>query len=193
MNLRIAILATPGMLLLLAGCAAGLEQRQFATRVIPAAEPDAVVAAADSILRREFGRVRREDGGRLLVSEPVEFSTSSESGTTRDLYAGRSRMRRVATLSAAPRGAGTVARLRIDVEREDTSRREPLRPDEFRLTDSPAATPVERDAATAPRQNTVWTFVKRDLRLERALLDELQDQFAPEPPEAQRAATQPGE
>jgi hypothetical protein len=175
------------LLCCLAGCGQGLESRNFQTRAIGEAAPDEVLAAAQVILRREFGRIDIEPGARRVVSQPVEYQTSSESGTARDLYGGRSTMRRIAHFVAARRGTGTVARLRVDVERRDTARQEAFRPDHGRLSDAPGQTPIERDAATTTRQNTVWTFVKRDRRLERALLTELHEQFAADPEELEAA------
>ena len=67
-----------------------------------------------------------------------------------------------------------MAELRIDIEREDTRRRIGYQ-QESRLTDAPSHTPIQRDAATTERQNTVWTLVRRDRRLERDLLNELRD------------------
>lgn len=170
----------------LTGCAPGVDARSFQSRVIRDAAPDDVFHAAQTILRREFGPLEIESDARRLASRPVEYRTTSESGSARDLYGGRSTMRRIARFSVAPRGDGAVARLGIDVERLDTARREAFQPDRYRLTDAPSQTPIERDAATSTRQNTIWTFVKRDLRFERALLTEIQEQFAPpsEPPDS---------
>jgi hypothetical protein len=179
------VLTLPG----LTGCSQGLEVRSFQSRVIQAAAPDEVFHAAQVILRREFGHLTVDADARRIVSQPVEYRTSSESGTARDLYGGRSTMRRIAHFAVAPRADGAVARLRIEVERQDTTRQEVFQPDRDRLSDAPGRTPIERDAATSTRQNTVWTFVKRDLPLERALLAELQEQFAPQAEEAE--ATQP--
>jgi hypothetical protein len=179
------------ILLCLVGCSQGMESRTFQARVIDRAAPDDVMLAAQVLLRREFGRLDVEPGSRRIVSQPVEYQTSSDSGTARDLYRGRSTMRKVAHFAVAKRGEGTIARLRIDVERMDTARQEVFRADQGRISDAPGQTPIERDAATSTRQNTVWTFVKRDRQLERALLAELQEQFAPEPEEM--PAEQPAE
>ena len=175
------------MLLCLLGCGQGMETRTFQARMIRGTSPDDVLLVAQKVLGREFGRLEIAPGTRRIVSQPVEYQTSSESGTARDLYGGRSTMRRIAHFAVAKRGDGSIARLRIEVERMDTARREAFRPDQGRISDAPSQTPIERDAATTTRQNTVWTFVKRDRRLERAFLAELQEQFTPEPEEIQPA------
>ena len=149
-------------------------------RVIEGAEPEAVLAEAATILRREFGRVRLELPGRRLVTTPAEFTTNRESGTARDIYRGRTTMRRTATFDVGRRGGATVAWLRIDVERLDTVRQRVMHPRGHRISDTPGSeTPIDRDAATTEEQNTVWTHVRRDRSLERTLLEELRERFVP--------------
>jgi len=173
--LPVLVLAALG----LTGCARGLEAPGYTTRLIETADPDRVLQAAEVVLRREFGRLTVDREQRRIESDPLEYTSARDSGTARDLVGARSRMRRVARFVAARRGSGSLARLRIDLERQDTAQRAASPPDAYRLSDSPAYTPIERDAATTRRQNTVWTKVRRDQRLERALLDELRELFAP--------------
>jgi hypothetical protein len=163
----------------LTGCERGLEAPGYTTRLIDSTDPDQVLRAAEVVLRREFGRLTVDREQRRIESDPVEYTTARDSGTARDLVGARSRMRQVARFVSVRRGRGTLARLRIDLERQDTAHRAGRPPDAYRLSDSPAYTPIERDAATTQRQNTVWTKVRRDQRLERALLDELCELFTP--------------
>ncbi|TWT46105.1 hypothetical protein RAS1_25520 [Phycisphaerae bacterium RAS1] len=167
----------------LAGCGtdATLEPEPYQTGLVESAGNDQVLAAAATILRREFGRLEQLDAraGRI-VTAPAEFDTRNESGTARDFRGGSSRMRRVATLTLAPRAAGTLARLRIDIERQDTTRATQQQTPTGRFDDYPSSgTAIERDAATSDRQNSVWTRVRRDRNLERELLSELLAEFAP--------------
>lgn len=163
------------------GCVQDLEARQFQTRVVDA-DPDTVLSAAEVVLRREFGRVAVDRAARRITSGPVEFTTASDSGSTRDLYGGRSSMRRIVTASVSPRGERSVLRMRVDVERQDTARRNAVPSEGTRISDAPAYDPVDRDRGLTREQSEVWTFVRRDRALERALLEEVQDQFAREPP-----------
>ena len=163
-----------------AGCSetGGVRMRQQEW-ALEDAEPDAVLAEGTTILQREFGRVKVDRAARRIVTAPVEFTTGRESGTARDLYGGQSTMRRVAEFSVGRRGGTTVARLRVDVQRRDTVQRAVVQPEGYRLSDAPGhETPVDRDAATTTEQNTVWTQVRRDTRLERQLLEELRERFA---------------
>ena len=194
MRLSLAASLVLPALLALSGCSQRSELTGQQARVIEASDEDAVLAAATTLLRREFGRVHAEDDGRTIVTEPAPYNTTRESGTARDLYRGRSAMRRVARFSVGRRGDAVIARLRIDIEREDTERMTSFQPEATRISDSPAYTPIDRDAATTERQNTVWSFVRRDQRLERSLLAELQARFAAPPTEAadaEPAAEQP--
>lgn len=162
-----------------AGCTAPGTVQVQEQRVIQDADPDQVLSAAAVILQREFGRVAVDRSARHVTTAPVEFTTERESGTARDLYRGRSTMRRKAELSVGRSGGATVVRLQIDVERRDTARQTVMQPRGHRISDNPGEeTPIDADAATTSEQNTVWTKVRRDRTLERALLDELREQFA---------------
>jgi hypothetical protein len=176
------------VLVVVAGCAetpgVRTHQEEWA---IAGADPDAVLAEAGAVLQREFGRVKIDRGARRIETAPVEYTTSRGSGAVRDVYGGRSTMRRVAYFTVGSRGGTTVAALQVNVERRDTVQRAVTPATGYRLSDSPGAeTPVDRDAATTLEQNTVWTFVRRDRTLERQLLDEVRERFA-----RGEAATQP--
>jgi len=180
----------------LCACAAPGERAGYLSRAIHADDPQVVLTAGSAVLRREFGRVTIDDERRTVESVPAEYVARRDSGSARDLYGGRSQMRRIAKLRVGRRGDQVVAWLRVDVEREDTER-VLVQQQTGRQADMAANTPIERDAATTERQNTVWSFVRRDYELERRLLAELQEQFAPAPSEAagstsaERPATQP--
>ncbi|MBU0638731.1 MAG: hypothetical protein KKB50_07695 [Planctomycetes bacterium] len=162
----------------LGGCSQSVPASAYQSRVIESASVEEVFAAAQTLLRREFGRLTIDPEAYKIVTVPAEYRTVSDSGTARDLVGAPSRMRRSATLVVTKRGTEVVARLRVDLERQDTAQRAALEPAAGRLSDTPAYTPIERDAATTEQQNTVWTHVKRDRRLERALLEELRDELA---------------
>ncbi len=160
------------------GCASPEVEVRARARFLPGTRPDEVFDAAWAVLRREFDPVRVDrDAGRLDAG-PVVFTTTRESGTVRDLYGGASRMRRRATMWVVPREDGTLARLRVVIEREDTRRTQAVPQQGYRLADWPAAeTALDRDAATTAQQNAVWSFVRRDLRAEQRLLDALASIF----------------
>lgn len=162
-----------------AGCASPETGMRARAVFLPGADPDTVFDAATAMLRRNFGTVRADRTARTIEAGPSEFTTRTGSGTVRDLYGGVSRMRRRATMWILPREGGTLARLRVVIEREDTERTSAVPRQDYRLADWPAArTAIDRDAATTAEQNEVWTFVRRDLRSEQRLLDALASRFA---------------
>lgn len=108
--------------LALTGCVSQSRLTGQQSRVIESADADVVLTAASAILQREFGRVTIDREAHTIVSQPVEFRTTRDSGTVRDLYHGRSTMRRIAQFSLGRRGSSTIARLCIDIERQDTAR-----------------------------------------------------------------------
>ena len=177
---RIGCASAAAILSLLAlGCSnSQVDVSAAQTRVIEA-EPDAVLRAAEALLRQEFGGVRVEAQTRRITSDATEFTTANESGTARDLVRARSRMRRTAFLTVVEREGGSLARLRVDLERLDTARSEAVQPEEHRLSDSPGYSAIERDAATTRGQNVVWTRVGRDRAMERSLLTDLDARLNP--------------
>lgn len=190
--MRVALIpvALAGLVLLTA-CGSELDM-QMATREI-AAEPDIALAAGQSVLRHQFDRLTVDRAARRITSEPQEFVTQNESMTSRDFVGARTTLRRVALMSVVPRGAGkSQVRLRIDRQREDTTRTEQTNSGQYRLSDSPAYTPIERDAGTTANQNTVWTSIGRDSKLERELLGELERQFSKAADDVEAARIEPG-
>lgn len=170
----------------LSGCASTTD-RGFAGLRLDNAPAATAFQAARQLIEREFGRVTVERDALRMLSSPVEYATAADSGAASDLYGGRSRMRRIATCVVAPRGEGSSVQVRVEIEREDTVRREAIMSETPRMGDMPSvSTAITRDAATSARQNTDWTFVRRDLRMERQLLADLRERFAP-PPAAQPA------
>ncbi len=175
---RLFACALPAILLATIGCAPELEARRFRSRALPGVTAEEAFEQASDIMRREFGRAATDRTGMTVESGPEEFITASDTGTARDLVGASSTMRRRATMRIRRRGDATLAEIRIDIERRDSERRRVAASSahqDSRIDDLPARTPIEREAATTDEQNTVWTQVRRDDALERALLDELYD------------------
>lgn len=179
---RRLLVALSGLAALLAsGCAAevGSPTYQQASVPIEDASPDEVFSVARDLLAAEFPRLAADRSTYTIRTEPVEFTVDRDSGTARDLLGGASRLRRYAEFTTAARDGSTRAWLRVMIERKDTDRQVTLTPATGKHGETPAYTPIEVDAATTEAQNTVWTRVRRDRGLERALLRDLQAQFAP--------------
>jgi hypothetical protein len=181
-DLRVLIVLGIGTLCV-SGCATNALEVAYQSRQVDG-QPAQVFDQAVIALHREFPRMHVDRDRRVVESDPVEYEARGNTGTASGLVGGTARMRRIARLRVMPASQGAIAYLRIDVEREDSARRRALQQPEtgHRLSDTPSYTPIERDAATTETQNSVWTQVRRDSALERALLTELVEQFAP--PEA---------
>jgi hypothetical protein len=186
MTRSIAVLLPP--VVVLSGCTSQMALTNQQARLIEGSRPEQVMQVAARILQRDFGRVHVNCEALTIETEPVEFTTRCDSGTARDFYRGTSTMRRVAYFSVASTACDTVARLRIDIQRRDTERAANALLPTHNLGELPNTTPIQHEAATTERQNTVWTFVRRDRQMERCLLDELASEFAP--PAVEPAAMQ---
>lgn len=179
LRIFIALLAAS----LLVGCQSGggpssVSAGPMQQRTLRGSSVDAVLAEGAAILRREFPRVRIDPETRSISADPVEFVSARDTGLAREVVGGRSTMRRKAMMIVGERGDAVVVRLRIDVERRDTERQKVAQPRGYRLGDTPGAeSPIDEDAATTVEQNTVWTPLRRDARLERELLEELRSKF----------------
>ncbi len=164
----------------LAGCSA-TEPASFASRSFDPVPAREVLDYAAGLLTREFGGIDRgRSADDRLVSNPVLFTTRDGSGSARDFYGGSSDMRRVAVVEVTRRDGRTLLRLRVDVERRDTSRVDATPAPVGGISDTPAYENTRwSDPATTSRQQSVWTRVRRDRAAERKLLDELIERFEP--------------
>ncbi|MCG3126726.1 MAG: hypothetical protein CHACPFDD_01579 [Phycisphaerae bacterium] len=157
-----------------AGCAESTEVVTYESRVMVAVAPQEAFDGAVTIFRREFGRVSADRDALTIDVPPSEYVVTRDTGSARDLVGGPTTVRRSARLRIRPSGDGSVAEVRVDLERRETTTS--LSPaNDSRLGDRPGYTPIERDAATTDRQNTVWSRVRRDRALERSLLNELRE------------------
>lgn len=180
------------VLILVTGAAMGCEgpapRERFTSRTLDTADQPEVLQAAEAIFTREFGRVRVDRARGRIESEPLEYQAQRDTGAMRELVGGESTLRRIGTCVVQREGDAVIARVRVDVQRRDTERREVqtsvMAMQGDRLTDRPQD--VERGREVSTGQQEVWTPVRRDDALERAILEELRNQFAPA-----QAATEP--
>lgn len=166
----------------LIGCESTARVEPMAARSVDSTDVAEVLRAAETILHRQFGQLSIDRSRGKIVTLPVEFESSRDTGAAREVVGAPSRMRRMATCFVQRQGDQIVARCRVDVERRDTDRRDVqvavMDTNSDRLTDTPNYTAADRGAGRTGPQNEVWTHVRRDGVLERAILDELRNQFA---------------
>ncbi|MBL8878524.1 MAG: hypothetical protein JNG88_05330 [Phycisphaerales bacterium] len=152
------------------------------SRTIDSPDVNAVLSEAYDILKRDFAGATIDRDQRVVTSDAVEFSSTRDTGTPSDFVGVPNTLRRIALVSCEPAGSGVMTRVRVDVERRDTQRRQIMQRSETQFGDTPRQTAIERDAATSSRQNDVWTRIRRDRALEQQILTDIQNRFAPDEP-----------
>lgn len=173
------------LLMILTGCAttdsrpAAPRPGESLARSVDSPDTDAVLLEAYEVLKREFAGATLDRERRMVVSDAVEFTSTRETGTASDFVGVPNTLRRIAIVTCEGSGHTTMTRVRVDVERRDTQRRQVMQREETQFGDTPRQTAIERDAATTPRQNDVWTRVRRDRTLEQQILADIENRFAP--------------
>ena len=104
-----------------------------------------------------------------LVSEP-RFDVARDRPTGRaSLISSKSLTRRIAEIRVEQPAERISVYCRVLVQ-ERTTRAHRMLAYDRSGSDSPASTPIEREAATTDRQNTVWETIRRDRSSERRIL-----------------------
>ncbi len=104
-----------------------------------------------------------------LVSEP-RFDVARDRPTGRaSLISSKSLTRRIAEIRVEQPTERISVYCRVLVQ-ERTTRAHRMLAYDRSGSDSPASTPIEREAATTDRQNTVWETIRRDRSSERRIL-----------------------
>ncbi|MCH7995324.1 MAG: hypothetical protein IIB57_12895 [Planctomycetes bacterium] len=116
------------------------------------------------------------DAGRL-VSIP-RFNVAGDEPTGRaSQISSKSLTRRIAEVRVEESGDRVSVFCRVLVQEQTTRAHRMLAFDQSG-SDSPATTPIEREAATTERQNTVWQTIRRDRSTERRILAVIGERLA---------------
>lgn len=156
-------------------------------RRLPAAEFDAAFDAGLAALREYDFRIDQSSrSAGVIVSRPSEKTIRGGTGRIGDeVLRSSNRVRRIAEIGIVRAGEGISARCKVLMERLDTGDYRAFRR-ERAGSDIPAETPIEVDGGTVGDQREVWTFVRRDLNLERQLLAALAERVSGTAPESTR-------
>ena len=115
------------------------------------------------------------DAGRL-VSIP-RFNVAGDQPTGRaSQISSKSLTRRIAEIRVEKSGDRVSVFCRVLVQEQTTRAHRMLAFDQSG-SDLPATTPIEREAATTDRQNTVWQTIRRDRSTERRILAMIGDRL----------------
>jgi hypothetical protein len=142
----------------------------FSMRQLREVDPGATFQAADDALAELGYRVdRRDPPAGVLTTFPVKGTVQDEAAARRGRLGTPRPTRRVAQVRIEGRTGEVAVYCKVAVQ-EQTTEAYRLREYDLRTSDSPAETPIEREAATTKAQNTVWRTVRRDKAEERRIL-----------------------
>ncbi len=138
----------------------------FSVRRVTAPRADSVFQAASATLLDQGYRLdlAHRQAGRL-TTHPIEYRP--ENAPSR--FSTAKSDRRLAEIRIQRAGDAATIYCRVIVQRQTTAVYRLLAVDGSG-DDRPQQTPIEREAATAGAQNTVWQTIGRDLPRERAIL-----------------------
>jgi len=128
-----------------------------------------VQAAVTSMEQVGFRVARHEPDAVRLVSEPL-FDVQDDPASRRPpRLSSTGRQRRIADMRVAHPDEQSRVYCRVLVQEQTTQAHRMLSLDQSG-DDVPSATPIDREAATTDRQNTVWQTIRRDRITERRIL-----------------------
>jgi hypothetical protein len=139
---------------------------------------DKIMELGQRVLAKQGFRLKSVDRDELRIeTHPAEQLARGGEGRIRDtVMKVPNRVRRTASLEFSTRGDDIQAFCQVKMERLDTS--------DYRVfaqqresSDAPTQTPIDREGATTPRQNQVWSSAGRDESMEREILADLHDRI----------------
>ncbi|MCH8146799.1 MAG: hypothetical protein IH987_02260 [Planctomycetes bacterium] len=155
----------------LGGCATQAPTAaNFSVRHFENGDRDVFLAAAAAAFEQSGYETSPHDPdtGRLVSAPRFDVAGDQPSGRASTLSS-KSLMRRIAEIRVEQPGDRVSVFCRVLVQEQTTRVHRMLAFDQSG-SDSPATTPIERDAATTDRQNTVWATIRRDRWTERRIL-----------------------
>ena len=172
-----------GVTLVLVGACASSRPRagNSAVRRFQAVDQRVVFDTAAAVLSDMGYIVDRQDGAAgLLTTRPI-LDLPEDQGTPRALrLSSKGRTRRIVKVRVAQTTETVSVFCRVLVQ-EQTTQAHRLLAEDYRGSDTPTTTPIERDAATTREQNTVWQTIRRDKPAERRILGAIAERTKPTP------------
>ena len=160
----------------LGGCAAQAPtSANFAVRHFPSGDRAGLLTAAAAAMEESGYELSLgdPDSGRLVSRPRFNVAGDKPTGRTSQIST-KSLMRRIAEVRVEDSGDRVSVFCRVLVQEQTTRAHRMLAFDQSG-SDSPATTPIEREAATTESQNTVWQTVRRARTAERRILAEIGD------------------
>lgn len=201
--MRLAALVSAGVCAALTiGCDMGTSGSRFGgigytgyKRDIMCPLSDVKMAEALALGRRVLAnhgfRVKSADVDNYSIETyPNEKTERGNEGRIRDGLKLPNRVRRTASLEFAKRGSDMEAWCQVKIDRLTTSDHR-VWAGQREFDDVPTQTPIDREAATTDKQNTVWTSAGRDESMEREILSDLRNRIQLLRQKRQAQQTQP--
>jgi hypothetical protein len=163
-------------LLLLGACATpGPSPLSYGVRQLPGSDRSAIFQASeDSLVALGYRIDHRDPAAGVLTTWPVAGKLRDEAARPRARLGTPGLLRRIAQVRIEEGAAGMTVFCKVAVQ-EQTTEAHRLRASDYRTSDSPGYTPIDRDAATTKQQNTVWQTIRRDKRAEREILTAIEE------------------
>ncbi len=163
----------------LAGCATQTPTAaNFAVRHFENGDRTGLLAAAGAAME-ETGYETSPgdpDAGRLVSIPRFDVAGDQPTGRASQISS-KSLTRRIVEIRVEESGDRATVFCRVLVQ-EQTTRAHRMMAFDQSGSDSPATTPIEREAATTERQNTVWQTIRRDRSTERRILAVIGERLA---------------
>jgi hypothetical protein len=159
------------LLLLSAGCAArGPSPLEFTVRQFSEMDRQTAMERAEiALITMGYEIDRRDEEAGVITTKPVRGPAGGEPRAPRISISDRSPTRHICEVRVTRGDAGTNVHCRVVVQQLATEAHRMFLQDRG-ISDSPAVTPIEREAATTEAQNQVWQAIRRDKIKERELL-----------------------
>ncbi len=163
--------ALPVLLFLAAGC----EMSQGTSRPLGTDNYEVAFATSEEILARYFQLRSSNPNTGVIESAP----RLGDEESVRLLSSGPSR--RVARMRLRNQDDGVHATLLIEVQQQGNEGFSEMNFNRQNYDGIPRQTPAERQGATTPEQNDLWTTTRRDRGMEVKILGEIRDRLQPTP------------
>ncbi len=175
---RSLVLSACGVgLLLLGGCAAPQPNAGFAVQRLPEIEGPSAFAAGAIVLQDNGWQIDHYDANAGVLTTAPILDVRGDEPSRRSLgISSRSHTRRYAELRVDDSDGLVTVYCRVLIQEQTTHTHRMVAGDRVGR-DTPNDTPIEREAATTSRQNTVWQTIRRDKRAERQILAELSERL----------------
>ena len=165
------IVVVVGVVLPAACASTGTSVGSYATRQVRGGHWTALLDAGEAALIDAGSRLERRDtAAGLITSMPIMGLAEDRAEVRRAQLSSAGDTRRVAEVRLQRIADVVSVRCKVLIQEQTTQAHRLFELDHSGY-DTPTDTPIEREAATTVRQNTVWRTVRRDRRSERAILE----------------------